>query len=246
VAFAKVLPALSKPNLPQNGTVLISYIPVEESAHRVGRALHGISSADLTDQVAAEVKVELEAVEQAELGDLSGRARQAVALTRADASPTQVAAADRLLYADPLGSQESVWRGRPLPVQRVVPGTQAIKAVGPTSPRPPRRDAAVVPSTIVSLDDLNPAMLADSAFYPGFCLLKPAFRCLPLDRCVLAHVSDSRDGIERDNLVDYFDCVAVLQRLQRIEGPVYLHISKFSGAAARLRSRTVTISRATR
>ena len=103
-AFAKVLPALARPNLPENGTLLVSYIPVEECAHRVGRALHDISSADLTEQVAAEVKAELEAAEQAELGDLSGRARQAVALTRADASPAQVAAADRLLYADPLGS----------------------------------------------------------------------------------------------------------------------------------------------
>jgi hypothetical protein len=103
-AFAKVLPALSKPNLPANGTMLVSYIPVEESAHRVGRALHGIGSAALTTQVTAEVRAELRAVEQAELGDLSGRGKQAVVLTRADASPAQVAAADRLLHDDPLGS----------------------------------------------------------------------------------------------------------------------------------------------
>lgn len=103
-AFAQVLPAIVKPNLPQNGTMLVSYIPVEERAHRVGRALHDIGNADLTDLVAEEVKSELEAVERAELGDLSGRARQAVVLTRADASPAQVAAADRLLHDDPLGS----------------------------------------------------------------------------------------------------------------------------------------------
>lgn len=103
-AFKEVVPALAKPNLPQNGDLLVSYIPVEEGAHRVGRVLHDISSTDLTGQVAAEVKAELEAVEQAELGDLSGRARQAVALTHADASPAQVAAADHLLLADPLGS----------------------------------------------------------------------------------------------------------------------------------------------
>lgn len=103
-AFAKVLPALAGPNLPEGGTLLVSHIPVEESAHSVGRALHDVGNADVTDLVAAEVKAELEAVEQAELGDLSGRARQAVVLTRADASPVQVAAADRLLHDDPLGS----------------------------------------------------------------------------------------------------------------------------------------------
>ena len=43
-------------------------------------------------------------MEQAELGDLSGRGKQAVVLTRADVSPAQVAAADRLLCNDPLGS----------------------------------------------------------------------------------------------------------------------------------------------
>lgn len=103
-AFAEVLPALAKPNLPQNGTMLVSYIPVEESAHGVGRALHAIGNNALTSQVTAEVQAELEAVEQAELGDLSGRARQAVVLSRADASPVQVAVADRLLHDHPLGS----------------------------------------------------------------------------------------------------------------------------------------------
>jgi uncharacterized protein YciW len=43
-------------------------------------------------------------VEQAERGDLSGRARQAVALSRADVSPIQVAAAHDLFQEHPLGS----------------------------------------------------------------------------------------------------------------------------------------------
>jgi hypothetical protein len=103
-AFARVLQALVKPNLPHNDTVLVSYVPVEENAHRVGRALHEIGNAALITQVTAEVQAELKAVEQAELGDLSGRGRQAVVLTRADASPAQVAAADRLLHEAPLGS----------------------------------------------------------------------------------------------------------------------------------------------
>ena len=44
----KVLPAIAKPNLPDNGIMLVSYILVEEGAHRVGRALHEIGSTALT------------------------------------------------------------------------------------------------------------------------------------------------------------------------------------------------------
>jgi hypothetical protein len=103
-AFAEVLPALAQPHLPEDdGSIILSYDPVEEGAHRAGRALHAIGSATLTRLVTADAEAELEAVEQAERGDLSGRARQAVVLTRADASPAQVAAADRLLHASPLG-----------------------------------------------------------------------------------------------------------------------------------------------
>ncbi|GAA1949908.1 hypothetical protein [Catenulispora subtropica] len=50
-----------------------------------------------------DVAAEIEAIERAELGDLSGRAAQAVQLSRVSASPPQVVAADALLRADPLG-----------------------------------------------------------------------------------------------------------------------------------------------
>jgi hypothetical protein len=102
-AFAQVLPALAKPNLPDDGMIMQSYVAVEEGAHRLGRALHAIGDEQLTATVAVEVQAEIIAIEQAELGDLSGRSRQAVVLTRADASPVQVAAADRLLRDNPLG-----------------------------------------------------------------------------------------------------------------------------------------------
>ncbi|MFD0857115.1 hypothetical protein ACFQ07_33220, partial [Actinomadura adrarensis] len=82
-AFAKAIDALTNPNLPTDGMLLQSYNPVEEAAHQVGRALHAASDPDLTARIVAEVREELAAVEQAELGDLTGRARQAVALTRA-------------------------------------------------------------------------------------------------------------------------------------------------------------------
>lgn len=105
-AFSTVIDALRKPNLPHGGSLVQSYVRVVESAHRVGRALHDLGNAVLTDQVVADVADELAAVEQAERGDLSGRARQAVLLTRADASPLLVNAANDLLRQDPLGSDK--------------------------------------------------------------------------------------------------------------------------------------------
>ena len=104
-AFAEVPGIIQEPNLPfENGTMAVCYDPVEESAHRVGRALHRIGQPALLEAVLAEARRELAAVESAELGDLSGRAQQAVLLSRPDASPLQVHAADRLLHGNPLGS----------------------------------------------------------------------------------------------------------------------------------------------
>lgn len=105
-AFAVVATALNKPNLPsEDGTIISCYNPVEENAHIVGRALHEIDSTDLTQAVVLDVAAEMDAVINAESGDLSGRARQAVALTRSGASPIQVVEAYRILEADPLGSE---------------------------------------------------------------------------------------------------------------------------------------------
>ncbi|MFG1849564.1 hypothetical protein [Micromonospora carbonacea] len=96
--------ALQKPNLPDSsGRLVVSYSPVEESAHRVGRVLHEVADAALTEAVVADVGVEVDAVVRAELGDLSGRAEQATSIDRLDASPVQVSAADELLRTSPLG-----------------------------------------------------------------------------------------------------------------------------------------------
>jgi len=103
--FGKVVAAIEQPHLPHDGLIQQAVIVVEEAAHRVGRALHTIADTQLITDVAADVRSELDAVERAELGELSGRARQAVTLSRADASPLQVAAADTLLRTDPLGSR---------------------------------------------------------------------------------------------------------------------------------------------
>lgn len=105
-AFAMVLDALRKPELPEPGMLTESLVVVTESAHRVGRALHAVGDAPLTEAVVREVQGELAAIEQAELGDLSGRARQAVVLSREDVSPLQVGAADALLREDPFGNEQ--------------------------------------------------------------------------------------------------------------------------------------------
>ncbi|MFD4533497.1 hypothetical protein ACFWNL_37305 [Kitasatospora sp. NPDC058397] len=102
-SFDEVPEAIARPNLPQDGMLDVEYSPLVESAHRAGRALHSLGNADLTDAVLAETATELAAVENAELGDLTDRARQAVLLSREGASPVQVAAADRLLEQDPFG-----------------------------------------------------------------------------------------------------------------------------------------------
>jgi hypothetical protein len=104
-AFGMVPDAIRKPPLPERGMLSESLIAVTENAHRVGRALHAIGDEELTEAVVREAEVELAAVEQAELGDLRGRARQAVVLSREDVSPLQVGAADALLREDPFGDE---------------------------------------------------------------------------------------------------------------------------------------------
>ncbi|MER7757069.1 hypothetical protein [Kitasatospora sp. NPDC097643] len=102
--FAEVPEAVVRPNLPHGGTLTVSPSTLVESAHRIGRALHTLDNADLAAAVLAETAAELAAVESAELGDLTGRARQAALLSRQSASPVQVAAADRLFEEDPFGT----------------------------------------------------------------------------------------------------------------------------------------------
>ena len=102
-AFSEVVEGILKPNMPfEDGGIIVSYVLVEEAAHRLGRALHALGDKSFASTVIDEARQEMAAIEQAELGDLGGRARQAVTLTREDASPVQVAAADRILEENPL------------------------------------------------------------------------------------------------------------------------------------------------
>jgi hypothetical protein len=102
-ALTEVSTVLRAPNLPNGGGLLQALNPVEEAAHRVGRVLHEIASLAVTDAIVADVQHEIQAIDSAERGDLGGRAIQAVVLTRADASPAHVAAANLLFESDPFG-----------------------------------------------------------------------------------------------------------------------------------------------
>ncbi|MEV4365229.1 hypothetical protein [Nonomuraea sp. NPDC049625] len=79
---------------------------VEQAAHAVARALRVLGTSQLTTHVTTDIAAELAAIEQAERGDLSDRAQQAVALSREDPSPLQISQADRLLHDNPFGSQD--------------------------------------------------------------------------------------------------------------------------------------------
>lgn len=95
-----------RPHTPDEaGTLLVEYNPVAEGAHRVGRAVGRLGEVALAEEVANEVAAECDAVGRAELGDLTGRAVQAVALDRADASPAQVERAHELFADSVLGSE---------------------------------------------------------------------------------------------------------------------------------------------
>jgi hypothetical protein len=119
--FAQVLESVKAPELPdEQGLLMVSHNPVIESAHALGRVLWAIGEPALSEAVLAEVHVDIEAVQAAERGDLTGRAVQAVGLDRVDASPVQVAAADQLFDAHPLGS--------PLLVRTVEPAAACVAA----------------------------------------------------------------------------------------------------------------------
>ncbi|HEX4813165.1 MAG TPA: hypothetical protein VFV66_10490, partial [Nonomuraea sp.] len=85
-AFAMILPTITAAR-PADGPPSTT---VEHAAHAVRRALQVIDEPALAMPILADVDAELAAVEQAERGDLTERAQQAVTLSREDASPLQV------------------------------------------------------------------------------------------------------------------------------------------------------------
>ncbi|MFC4010165.1 hypothetical protein ACFOY2_23260 [Nonomuraea purpurea] len=101
-ALVHVLPAMTT----SRGAAKGFTTNVERAAHATGHILRTLDAPELTVDVVTEVGIELAAIEQAELGDLSERAQQAVVLTREDVSPLQLSQADTLLRRQPLGSPE--------------------------------------------------------------------------------------------------------------------------------------------
>ncbi|MFD1364490.1 hypothetical protein [Actinoplanes sichuanensis] len=102
--------AILIPHLPSiDGSLLMSYDEPVEFAHRVGRVLHAISDRALAEAVTVEVGREINAVRRAGRGDFEGRAAQGVVVEVIDPSPLQVAAADELFHARPLGDVR-LWR----------------------------------------------------------------------------------------------------------------------------------------
>lgn len=93
--------ALLRPHRAEAGLVPVEPHPTLESAHRIGRELADLGSAGVTRAVVADVEAELGAADRAARGDLTGRAQQAVMITRLSPSPAQIVEADRLLCDTP-------------------------------------------------------------------------------------------------------------------------------------------------
>lgn len=82
---------------------LVSYQPLEEVARQIARVLTAIGELEVRAAVVAELRAEVEAVHQAEAGDLRERAAQALLLTRSTTNPLHVVAAEQALSATPYG-----------------------------------------------------------------------------------------------------------------------------------------------
>jgi hypothetical protein len=106
LAVDLVTGAMREPHLPVGNQMRVCDSDVLEAGHMVGRTLHRIADAAVTEQAVADVEAEIDALRRAALGDLSGRANQAVVLTRSDPQPHQVAAAHAYFEKDPIGPPE--------------------------------------------------------------------------------------------------------------------------------------------
>ncbi len=104
-ARAEIVRVLADPPLPSpEGELTVSYDSRVESASCLARALLALADDTVTAAAHAELERELDAVASADLGDLTGRAGQAVRQSRREASFTQVAAAHAALRAHAAGN----------------------------------------------------------------------------------------------------------------------------------------------
>ncbi len=109
---------------------------VVQRSYEVGRTLVEIGSAGVRRAVLDDVAAELASIDRALLGDLAGRAVQAVTLTRLDASPVQIAAADRMLHEQPLGGEDLLTDVEPTAAHWAAAAVEvAMRASGRAEPR---------------------------------------------------------------------------------------------------------------
>jgi hypothetical protein len=126
-------------------------------AESVAALLDDLDDQDAAAAVRAEIATELDAVQRAELGDLSGRAAQAVALNRPDASPTQIAEAHRILDADVFAEPDALRAVEPSAA--AVAAASCLHAAARVAARAAGRESGL--STVIrDADDIEALALA--------------------------------------------------------------------------------------
>ena len=98
----RLVEAVRYPNQPVGDPLETVQDDGVEAAHQLGRLVSLAPGRAFRDDVAREVRAEIDAVLDADGGDFDGRARQAVAHVRPDASDAHLVTARSLLRADPL------------------------------------------------------------------------------------------------------------------------------------------------
>lgn len=94
--------AVRRPKQPSGDLLTITEDDCVEAAHLLGRIVSLAPGRAFVDAVLRDVHDEVDAVRRADAGDLTGRARQAVAHVRPEVSNDQLATAHALLHDDPL------------------------------------------------------------------------------------------------------------------------------------------------
>lgn len=97
---------LRSPHRPVGHLLRIAEDALDECAHAVGRVLAEIDDRGCREAVVREVEAECAALRSAIRGDLGGRAQQAVTRVRPVWSDDELATAQALLHATPLGSEK--------------------------------------------------------------------------------------------------------------------------------------------
>lgn len=96
-ALEDLADTVRNPGREEDSGIRRSSTPANQVADTVGLMLHELGNRKVTEAVAGEVQAEVDGMLRADRGDFTGRARQAVSLTRLEVSPTQVEAAWQII-----------------------------------------------------------------------------------------------------------------------------------------------------